>query len=45
MTLGIGIPSEFSTDRRGMPAQGVGKVLLGLPFSAGLPDVKPFFIL
>jgi hypothetical protein len=44
MTLGIGIPSEFSTDRRGMPAQGVGNMLLGVPFSAGLPDVKPFFI-
>jgi hypothetical protein len=44
MTWGLPIPSEFSTDGRGMPAQGVGNILLGVPCSAGRPDVKPFFI-
>lgn len=42
--LSIGIPLEFSADRRGMPVQGLGNVLLRPTFPPGLPDVKPFFV-
>ena len=44
MTLSIGIPFEFSTDRRGMPAKGLGNVLLRTAFSPSLPDIKSFFM-
>jgi hypothetical protein len=44
MTLGLGIPFEFSTESRGMPAECLGDVLLRFPFSPGLPDIKPFCV-
>lgn len=44
MALGIGIPFEFSTDRGGIPAQGLGNVFLYSTFPSGLPNVKPFFV-
>ena len=44
MTRGIGIPFEFSTDARGMPAQRLGNVLGRPAFSPSLPDIKAFFI-
>lgn len=42
MTLGIGIPFEFATDRGGMPASDIGDVCLCVPVTAILPDVKSF---
>jgi len=44
MTLSIGLPFEFSADRRGMPTQGVGNVLLRVPLSPSLPDIKAFSV-
>ena len=44
VALGIGIPFEFSTDGRGMPAQGLGNVLGRPAFSPSLPDIKPFVV-